>query len=192
MKRLFIASLLAPGIASAGVVFLDAKQASAPLAIQGPKLSIAPATVPEKEIVTQITAVDLPKQVTTKEKAVLPVVAPLPPLAEPEQPEIVIKSAVVTTAAVIEPVLPDPIWVLTAGNTVGHELQAWAKEAGWKVVWNMGKDWSVPATTSFPGDFKAAATSVIHTLAANGALVRAQFFDGNKTLVVTGPGVVAQ
>jgi hypothetical protein len=100
-------------------------------------------------------------------------------------PREVVAAPETTTAAV-------PVWSLLPGRTVGQELRSWGEQAGWKVVWNMSKDWSVPASTSFPGDFKAAATGVIQTLAANGALVRAQFFDGNKTMVVTGPGVAAQ
>ena len=179
MKRLLLASLLAPGVASAGVVFLDAKQVALAQVQQlsgqaktpAPGLSVAQAVV---------AAADSPGAS----------MRPAMPAAKPEPKEITIKAA--TPAAVIEPVQPAPTWILTAGNTVGQELQAWAKKAGWKVVWNMSKDWSVPASTSFPGDFKAAASGVIQTLAANGALVRAQFFDGNKTMVVTGPGVAAQ
>jgi len=84
------------------------------------------------------------------------------------------------------------VWTLTAGHTVGQDLQTWGTKAGWKVIWSMSTDWTIPASTSFPGDFHAAASDVIKTLAANGALVRAQFYDGNKTMVVTGPGAAAQ
>lgn len=83
-------------------------------------------------------------------------------------------------------------WTLTAGHTIGQELAAWGEKAGWKVVWSMQKDWTVPASTVFPGDFKTAASAVITTLAGNGALIRAQFYDGNNTLVVVGPGVTPQ
>lgn len=83
-------------------------------------------------------------------------------------------------------------WTLTEGHMIGADLADWAKSADWNVVWNLHKDWVVPASTTFTGDFKAAATNVINTLAANGVLIRAQFYDGNKTLVVTGPGVAAQ
>lgn len=86
-------------------------------------------------------------------------------------------------------ITPPTIWALTAGQTVGHELQAWGEKAGWKVIWNMQKDWSVPASTKFEGEFPVVAAEVIKTLASNGALIRAQFFEGNKTMVVTGPGV---
>lgn len=83
-------------------------------------------------------------------------------------------------------------WQLTVGRTIGKELHTWSQIAGWQVIWNLPKDWSVPATTTFTGDFKTAASEVISTLATNGALVRAQFYDGNKTMVVTGPGVTPQ
>lgn len=88
----------------------------------------------------------------------------------------------------IEKVEPPPVpkWTLDAGQTIGHELQKWGDKAGWKVVWNLQKDWTVPASTVFEGDFQTAAAAVIQTLAANGALVHAQFYEGNATMVITG------
>lgn len=85
-----------------------------------------------------------------------------------------------------------PTWTLSAGHTVGQDLQAWGAKAGWQVIWNMPKDWSVPSTSSFGGEFADAASEVIKTLADNGALIRAQFYEGNRTLVITGPGVASQ
>lgn len=92
----------------------------------------------------------------------------------------------------IVPIKSLPVWTLTAGRIIGQELQAWGDKAGWKVIWRIQKDWTVPASTSFSGEFHTAAADVIKTLAANGALVRAQFYVGNKTMVVTGPGVAEQ
>lgn len=85
-----------------------------------------------------------------------------------------------------------PTWTMSVGHTIGQELQAWGVKAGWKVIWNLPRDWSVPAPSQFSGDFSTAASEVIETLAENGALIHAQFFSGNKTLVVSGPGVSAQ
>lgn len=87
---------------------------------------------------------------------------------------------------------PAPSWTLKAGETVGHGLQMWGDRAGWKVVWNLTKDWSVPAPSTFHGDFRSVATEVLQALASNGALIRGQFYEGNNTLVVTGPGDSAQ
>lgn len=80
----------------------------------------------------------------------------------------------------------DNVWTLTAGDTAKKDLEVWAEKAGWRVVWNLSKDWTVPASTVFTGTFEGAAADVIKTLASNGALIHAQFFEGNKTLVITG------
>lgn len=83
-------------------------------------------------------------------------------------------------------------WKLHVGKLVGMELQEWAKKDGWTVVWQVPKDWNVAAETTFEGDFKTASSAVINSLANSGAIIRAQFHDLNKTLVVTGPGVAAK
>ncbi len=83
-------------------------------------------------------------------------------------------------------------WSLQPGHTIGQDLQSWATKAGWKVVWNMSRDWAVPAPTTFAGDFQTAAGKVIETLTTNGALIRAQFYTGNNTMVVTGSGITTQ
>jgi hypothetical protein len=104
----------------------------------------------------------------------------------------------------IEPVIPAtskntleivPIakkWTLAEGKTVSRELSGWGKTVGWNVIWNLDKDWAIPSNTTYIGDFKSAAGEVVKTLAANGILIRAQFYDGNKTMVVFGPGVSEQ
>lgn len=84
------------------------------------------------------------------------------------------------------------VWTLTAGDTIGQNLRAWAEKVDWKVMWSLPKDIVVPNAASFTGSFPDAAQSVIETLAGNGALVRAQIYDGNKTIVISGPGVAQQ
>jgi len=87
---------------------------------------------------------------------------------------------------------PLPIWTLAAGKSIGQELKGWADKAGWQVIWNLPTDWTIPADTAYEGEFPAAAAKVIETLAGNGALIRTQFYEGNKTMVINGPGVPAQ
>ncbi|MGF6604516.1 hypothetical protein P3T23_009272 [Paraburkholderia sp. GAS448] len=87
---------------------------------------------------------------------------------------------------------PAEVWIIREGFPIGEELKAWGSRANWNVVWRMPRDVIAPTTTSFTGDFPSAATDVVKTLAANGALIRAQIFDGNRTVVVQGPGVAPQ
>lgn len=84
------------------------------------------------------------------------------------------------------------LWTLTAGDTVGQNLSAWAEKVGWKVMWSLPGDWVIPNTASFSGSFADAAQSVIETLADNGALVRARIREDNKTIVIFAPGAAQQ
>ncbi|MDA8328833.1 MAG: toxin co-regulated pilus biosynthesis Q family protein [Betaproteobacteria bacterium] len=77
-------------------------------------------------------------------------------------------------------------WVLTAGDTIKKDLRMWAAKAGWNVVWNVSRDWVIPSNSLFYGEFQNAAEQVIKTLAGNGALVHAQLYLANQTMVVTG------
>jgi len=79
---------------------------------------------------------------------------------------------------------------LHGGRTIRHELQAWADQAGWKVIWNMSRDWAVPADATFYGTFEEAAGEALRTLAENGAVLSGKFYMGNKTLVVAAPGEI--
>ena len=81
-------------------------------------------------------------------------------------------------------------WQLIAGHLVRQDLTNWGKESGWQVLWHLPRDWTVPADTAFDGDFKEAASAVIRTLAENGLVIRGQFYDGNRTLIVSGAGPV--
>lgn len=81
-------------------------------------------------------------------------------------------------------------WRLNAGHLVRQELLDWGAKSGWHVLWHLSRDWTIPADTEFGGDFKEAASAVIRTLAENGLVIRGQFYDGNRTLVVTGASPV--
>ncbi len=89
---------------------------------------------------------------------------------------------------------PTEAWSLTKGKLVGQELAKWGERAGWTVMWQLAsnRDIVVPADTTFEGDFQTAAADVIATLAANGFIIRTKFWEGNKTMVVTGAGTTPQ
>ncbi|WP_304350907.1 TcpQ domain-containing protein [Comamonas testosteroni] len=102
----------------------------------------------------------------------------------------------VPVAATVNPLaspLPiEQIWTLKAGVTIGQNLNTWSANTNWKVIWSLPKDWVVPNETSFTGDFADAAEKVIKTLSDNGVLVHIGIFEGNKTVVISGPGITQQ
>lgn len=112
-------------------------------------------------------------------------------LAAPKK-AVAIAALGASSASADPTIVPKQVWTLRQGYPIGQELEAWGKRAGWTVVWGLQRDVVAPSTTSFEGDFATAASDVIRTLAQNGALIHAQIFDGNHTLVVQGPGVPTQ
>ncbi len=81
-----------------------------------------------------------------------------------------------------------PVFLLNQGDLILTDLQKWAKQSGWTVVWQVPEDWQVPNTTTFSGDFQKAVSQVIQALSANGANVHAVFHTANNTVVISGAG----
>ncbi|CDQ12068.1 conserved protein of unknown function [Acidithiobacillus ferrivorans] len=81
-----------------------------------------------------------------------------------------------------------PVFVLNRGDLILTDLQKWAKQSGWTVVWQVPEDWQVPNTTTFSGDFQKSVSQVIQALSANGANVHAVFHTANNTVVISGAG----
>lgn len=87
----------------------------------------------------------------------------------------------------VQPVSP-PSWTLFSGSLVGKQIVNWGLEAGWHVIWQCNKDWVVPNSAEFQGDFVSATGQVLEDLAAEGAPVHGTFYTGNHTLVITDGG----
>ena len=81
-----------------------------------------------------------------------------------------------------------PVFLLNQGDLILTDLQKWAGQSGWKIVWQVPEDWQVPNTTTFSGDFQKAVSQVIQALSANGANVHAVFHTANNTVVISGAG----
>lgn len=80
------------------------------------------------------------------------------------------------------------VFVLKKGDLVLVDLRKWAKQAHWVIVQHVNEDWEVPNTTSYTGTFRQAVTKVIEDLAYNGVNIRAKFYLGNDTIVISGTG----
>ena len=81
-----------------------------------------------------------------------------------------------------------PVFLLNQGDLILTDLQKWAAQSGWTVVWQVPEDWQVPNTTTFRGNFQKSVSQVIQALSANGANVHAVFHTANNTVVISGAG----
>ncbi|MCE2576666.1 toxin co-regulated pilus biosynthesis Q family protein [Komagataeibacter sp. FNDCR2] len=92
-----------------------------------------------------------------------------------------------TTPGVATPP-PVEIWSLVEGQPIRDQMIAWGDRAGWKVIWPHSLNWTVPAMTSFSGDFVKIMGDVVRTIADEGKSIHADFHPSNRMLVVTSPG----
>lgn len=133
----------------------------------------------EPELPSRITTVARPAPAASKSAPPPGATAPVPAQSQATAP-----------AEEEVPAVERERWQLLAGHLIRQDLISWGKKSGWQVLWHLPHDWTVPTDTEFEGDFKDAAGAVIRTLAENGLVIRGQFFDGNRTLVVSGAGPV--
>lgn len=73
---------------------------------------------------------------------------------------------------------------LLAGQSLEPQLRAWGAKDGWEVIWSLQKDWIVPNGVTFQGSFESAIQQVVESLAANGANIQSDIYQGNKTIVI--------
>ncbi|WP_244104410.1 TcpQ domain-containing protein [Burkholderia gladioli] len=75
---------------------------------------------------------------------------------------------------------------LEAGLPIQDQLVAWCKRAGWTLLWNLPPDenWIVPGTKDYGSDFEHAISTVVRTLARNGADIRGQGHRDNHIFIV--------
>lgn len=83
---------------------------------------------------------------------------------------------------------PVEIWSLVEGQPIRDQMIAWGDRAGWKVIWPHSLNWTVPAMTSFTGDFVKIMGDVVRTISDEGKSIHADFHASNRMLVVTSPG----
>lgn len=91
------------------------------------------------------------------------------------------------TVVAAAPVKQDvAVFKLRRGESIQAQIEGWAKASGWTLVWNAPNGWLAPGDISLPGDFEKAVTSVVSTLAANGADIQSDTWVGldSKTIVV--------
>lgn len=188
--------------ASAVVAATPAAAASAPVAsASAPAAASAPlGLAPNEKLVTLPPATHPASGVAVPAGASAAVAASgasVPPIVTaktvgPASLNVATVTLAASSATVAAPIPPLESWTLRQGRLVGHELRTMGARAGWNVVWQLQRDVVVPADTTYTGDFEKAAGDVITTLASNGLLIHAKFYQGNKTMVVSGPGTVPQ
>ena len=81
----------------------------------------------------------------------------------------------------------DGTWIARQGQTLRATLEAWGREAGWRVAWRADHEFTLMASAEFQGSFEDAAGTLIEAFANASPPIFGRFYRGNRVLVITSP-----
>ena len=61
----------------------------------------------------------------------------------------------------------------------------WGDKAGWRIIWNMDRDYTLEASAIFRGEFVDVAAALLRSFARATPAPKGVFYKGNKVLVVS-------
>ena len=76
-------------------------------------------------------------------------------------------------------------WVAPQGTTLRTLLTEWGEASGWRVVWNMDRDYSLDASAVFRGQFTSVSAALLRSFARATPAPKGVFYKGNKVLVIS-------
>jgi len=75
-------------------------------------------------------------------------------------------------------------WLAEEGNTLRGLLTEWCERAGWRLVWDSNRNYTLAAGAMFRGKFADVASALIRSFARARPAPLATFYKGNRVLVV--------
>ncbi len=76
-------------------------------------------------------------------------------------------------------------WIAKEGLTLRELLTSWSDEAGWRLVWNMNRDYTLQAGAVFRGRYADVSAALIRSFARARPAPMGVFYKGNKVLVIS-------
>ena len=80
----------------------------------------------------------------------------------------------------------DPVedWLAEEGSTLKGLLSEWSERAGWRLIWNTNRNYTLAAGAMFRGRFADVSSALIRTFARARPAPIATFYKGNRVLLV--------
>ena len=75
-------------------------------------------------------------------------------------------------------------WLAEEGSTLKGLLTDWSERAGWRLIWNSNRNYTLAAGAMFRGRFADVSSALIRTFARARPAPVATFYKGNRVLVV--------
>ena len=165
----------APVPVPAGVAALEeAESASpAPQAAPVPAQTVLPTAAQTSPKLT----VEKPKPVETTHY-----VAPAPVTAETVSAE---PPAVIETVSISAEPMSLPSWEVERGRMLREQMESWAAQAGYTLIWSAQNDYEMQSSARFTGVFIEAVKNLFAALASNGLALRVTIYQGNNVMEVS-------
>lgn len=78
-----------------------------------------------------------------------------------------------------------PQWNIQQGRMLREQLENWAGEAGYTLIWSAQNDYEMKSSASFPGVFIEAVKNLFSALQASGLALRVTIYQGNNVMEVS-------
>jgi len=75
-------------------------------------------------------------------------------------------------------------WLAEEGSNVKYLLKEWCDKAGWRVIWNTNRNYTLNAGAMFRGSFTDVSSALIRAFARAKPAPVATYYKGNRVLVV--------
>lgn len=76
-------------------------------------------------------------------------------------------------------------WEIVKGEMLKAQLERWAANAGYTLIWSAHNDYEMQSNSSFTGSFKDAVKAFFGALQSNGHALRVTIFEGNNVMEVS-------
>lgn len=76
-------------------------------------------------------------------------------------------------------------WAAQEGVTLRVLLQDWSERAGWRLIWNTDREYTVEAGAIFKGKYVDVASALVRAFSRATPAPQATFYKGNRVLVIT-------
>ena len=76
-------------------------------------------------------------------------------------------------------------WEIVKGEMLKAQLERWATDAGYTLIWSAHNDYEMQSDSTFNGPFKDAVKAFFGALQSNGHALRVTIFEGNNVMEVS-------
>lgn len=155
---------------------------AAPQKVEAKTISYTPVAAP-------VTPPAPPAPVAKGREGVSPVPSPMPTSTPSGDTASAVPASLPADAEIIPVSNPAGMgvrsWEIVKGEMLKAQLERWATDAGYTLIWSAHNDYEMQSNSTFTGPFKDAVKAFFGALQSNGHALRVTIFEGNNVMEVS-------